>query len=49
MKNGNTTDLTIDAVKGSEACFPLIMEQGKGFLTKSEICVVVDNDKKAAN
>ena len=43
------TDLTIDAVKGIGGMFSLDNGTGQRFLTKSEICVVVDNDKKAAN
>ena len=42
------TDLTIDAVKVLEACFRWIMGLTT-FLTKSEICVVVDNDKSKTN
>ena len=36
------TDLTIDAVKGIGGMFSLDNGTGKRFLTKSEICVVVD-------
>ena len=43
------TDLTIDAVKGIGGMFSLYNGRGQRFLTKSEICVVVDNDKKATN
>ena len=43
------TDLTIDAVKGIGGMFSLDNGTGQRFLTKSEICVVVDNDKKASN
>ena len=43
------TDLTIDAVKGIGGMFSLDNGTGQRFLTKSEICVVVDNDKKATN
>ena len=43
------TDLTIDAVKGIGGMFSLDNGTGQRFLTKSEICVVVDNDKEAAN
>ena len=39
------TDLTIDAVKGIGGMFSLDNGTGQRFLTKSEICVVVDNDK----
>ena len=38
------TDLTIDAVKGIGGMFSLDNGTGKRFLTKSEICLVVDND-----
>ena len=40
------TDLTIDAVKGIGGMFSLDNGTGQRFLTKSEICLVVDNDKK---
>ena len=40
------TDLTIDAVKGIGGMFSLDNGTGQRFLTKSEICVVVDNEKK---
>ena len=40
------TDLTIDAVKGIGGMFSLDNGTGRRFLTKSEICLVVDNDKK---
>ena len=40
------TDLTIDAVKGIGGMFSLDNGTGKRFLTKSEICLVVDNDPK---
>ena len=43
------TDLTIDAVKGIGGMFSLDNGTGQRFLTKSEICVVVDNDKKQTN
>ena len=43
------TDLTIDAVKGIGGMFSLDNGTGQRFLTKSEICVVVDNNKKATN
>ena len=43
------TDLTVDAVKGIGGMFSLDNGTGQRFLTKSEICVVVDNDKKATN
>ena len=43
------TDLTIDAVKGIGGMFSLDNGTGKRFLTKSEICVVVDNGKKKSN
>ena len=43
------TDLTIDAVKGIGGMFSLDNGTGKRFLTKSEICVVVDNDKEKTN
>ena len=43
------TDLTIDAVKGIGGMFSLDNGTGQRFLTRSEICVVVDNDKKASN
>ena len=49
MKSGNIQILTIDAVKGIGGMFSLDNGTGQRFLTKSEICVVVDNDKKAAN
>ena len=38
------TDLTIDAVKGIGGMFSLDNGTGKRFLTKSEICLVVDNE-----
>ena len=38
------TDLTIDAVKGIGGMFSLDNGTGRRFLTKSEICLVVDND-----
>ena len=38
------TDLTIDAVKGIGGMFSLENGSGKRFLTKSEICLVVDNE-----
>ena len=40
------TDLTIDAVKGIGGMFSLDNGTGRRFLTKSEICLVVDNDQK---
>ena len=40
------TDLTIDAVKGIGGMFSLDNGTGKRFLTKSEICLVVDNETK---
>ncbi len=40
------TDLTIDAVNGIGGMFSLDNGRGRRFLTKSEICLVVDNDKK---
>ena len=40
------TDLTIDAVSGIGGMFSLDNGTGRRFLTKSEICLVVDNDKK---
>ena len=40
------TDLTIDAVQGIGGMFSLDNGTGRRFLTKSEICLVVDNDKK---
>ena len=43
------TDLTIDAVKGIGGMFSLDNGTGQRFLTKSEICVVVDNDKSKTN
>ena len=44
------TDLTIDAVKGIGGMFSLDNGTGQRFLTKSEICLVVDNgSKKQAN
>ena len=43
------TDLTIDAVKGIGGMFSLDNGTGQRFLTKSEICVVVDNDKSKSN
>ena len=39
-------DLTIDAVKGIGGMFSLDNGTGRRFLTKSEICLVVDNDEK---
>ena len=39
------TDLTIDAVNGIGGMFSLDNGTGKRFLTKSEICLVVDNEK----
>ena len=44
MKNGNIQILTIDAVKGIGGMFSLDNGTGKRFLTKSEICLVVDNE-----
>ena len=38
------TDLTIDAVKGIGGMFSLDNGTGRRFLTKSEICLVVDNE-----
>ena len=38
------TDLTIDAVKGIGGMFSLDNGTGRRFLTKSEICLIVDND-----
>ena len=38
------TDLTIDAVKGIGGMFSLDNGPGRRFLTKSEICLIVDND-----
>ena len=43
------TDLTIDAVKGIGGMFSLDNGTGQRFLTKSEICVVVDNDRNKSN
>ena len=43
------TDLTIDAVKGIGGMFSLDNGTGRRFLTKSEICVVVDNAQKKTN
>ena len=40
------TDLTIDAVNGIGGMFSLDNGTGRRFLTRSEICLVVDNDKK---
>ena len=40
------TDLTIDAFNGIGGMFSLDNGRGRRFLTKSEICLVVDNDKK---
>ena len=40
------TDLTIDAVSGIGGMFSLDNGTGRRFLTKSEICLVVDNDEK---
>ena len=40
------TDLTIDAVKGIGGMFSLDNGTGKRFLTKSEVCLVVDNTKE---
>ena len=40
------TDLTIDAVKGIGGMFSLDNGTGQRFLTKSEICVVVNNEKQ---
>ena len=40
------TDITIDAVKGIGGMFSLDNGTGRRFLTKSEICLVVDNDEK---
>ena len=40
------TDLTIDAVKGIGGMFSLDNGTGRRFLTKSEICLVVDNEQK---
>ena len=40
------TDLTIDAAKGIGGMFSLDNGTGRRFLTKSEICLVVDNDEK---
>ena len=40
------TDLTIDAVKGIGGMFSLDNGTGERFLTKSEICLVVDNEKQ---
>ena len=40
------TDLTIDAVKGIGGMFSLDNGTGRRFLTKSEICLVVDNEEK---
>ena len=41
------TDLTIDAVNGIGGMFSLDNGTGKRFLTKSEICLVVDNEQKS--
>ena len=38
------TDLIIDAVKGIGGMFSLDNGTGRRFLTKSEICLIVDND-----
>ena len=40
------TDLIIDAVKGIGGMFSLDNGTGQRFLTKSEICLVVDNGKQ---
>ena len=40
------TDLTIDAVKGIGGMFSLDNGTGQRFLTRSEICLVVDNEKQ---
>ena len=40
------TDLIIDCVDGMGGMFSLDNGTGKRFLTKSEICLVVDNDNK---
>ena len=40
------TDLTIDAVNGIGGMFSLDNGTGQRFLTKSEICLVVDNGKQ---
>ena len=40
------TDLKIDAVKGIGGMFSLDNGTGQRFLTKSEICLVVDNGKQ---
>ena len=40
------TDLTIDAVAGIGGMFSLDNGTGQRFLTKSEICLVVDNDNQ---
>ena len=40
------TDLTIDAVAGIGGMFSLDNGTGQRFLTKSEICLVVDNEKQ---
>ena len=40
------TDLTIDAVKGIGGMFSLDNGTGERFLTKSEICLVVDNEEQ---
>ena len=40
------TDLIIDAVKGIGGMFSLDNGTGQRFLTKSEICVVVNNEKQ---
>ena len=38
------TDLIIDCVKGMGGMFSLDNGTGRRFLTKSEICLIVDND-----
>ena len=43
------TDLTIDAVKGIGGMFSLDNGTGQRFLTKSEICLVVDNKQVKSN
>ena len=49
-ENGNIPILTIDAVAGIGGMFSLDNGTGQRFLTKSEICLVVDNDnQKLAN
>ena len=40
------TRLIIDVVEGQGGMFSLDNGTGRRFLTKSEICLVVDNDKK---